>query len=69
MRLRFGDGDKQYWQRRAYAVERRMGQLEQEIFKLRGRKPLSQESIFATNLRCMWKEPGAFEGYPNEQSS
>ena len=44
------EGEK-YWKDRCLAVEQRMDQLEKEIFRLRGFKPLTKEFIEEHNRR------------------
>jgi len=45
------DKDTQYWKDRSKALEVRMDQLEKEIHRLKGHKPLSKEFIEEHNKR------------------
>ena len=44
-------GDLEYWKKRCKAVEIRMDQLEKEIIRLKGGRPLSKEEIKRHNQR------------------
>jgi len=43
--------DVEYWKKRCKAVEVRMDQLEKEIIRLKGGRPLTEEEIKSHNER------------------
>lgn len=50
-------GDATYWRRRARVVEQRLSQLEKEIIRLRGGKPLTAEFIAEHNQALSQEKP------------